>query len=195
GDPLEHPQAESYWGNVDPIGPRSAYDEGKRFAEALVVAYVRERAVDARIARSFNTYGPRMAIDDGRMPSTFIAAALRGEPIPVHGDGRQTRSLCYVRDTVGGLIAAMERGRPGEVYNIGRDDEIRVLDFARLAVRAAASRSRVVHVPGRQQDIHRRRPDLRKTRCELRWTPTTSLATGLRLTTTWYRRAIARELG
>ncbi len=124
GDPLEHPQRETYAGNVDPVGPRSAYDEGKRFAEALTVAYFREHGLDARIARIFNSYGPRMRPNDGRMPSAFIASALRGEPLPVHGTGRQTRSLCYVRDTAQGLIAVMERGRAGEVYNIGRPDEL-----------------------------------------------------------------------
>jgi dTDP-glucose 4,6-dehydratase len=113
GDPLVHPQPETYWGNVDPIGPRSMYDESKRFAEALVMAYVRTQGADARIARIFNAYGPRMQINDGRMPSTFIAAALGGEAVPVHGDGSQTRSLCFVTDTVRGLIAAMERGKSG----------------------------------------------------------------------------------
>ncbi len=195
GDPLEHPQAETYWGNVDPIGPRSSYDEGKRFAEALTVAFVRERGVDARIVRIFNTYGPRMRIDDGRMPSTFIAAALRGEPLSVQGAGRQTRSLCFVADTVEGLIAAMERGLTGEVYNIGRAEEIAVLRFARLVIRATESRSRIAHVEGRQQDIHRRRPDLRKTKRALGWEPTTDLVSGLELTIAWYRRLLAAHPG
>jgi nucleoside-diphosphate-sugar epimerase len=198
GDPLVHPQPETYWGNVDPIGPRSMYDEGKRFAEALVVAYVRERGADARIARLFNSYGPRMQLDDGRMPSAFIAAALRGEPLPVHDLGMQTRSLCYVGDTVAGLVAAMERGRVAEAYNIGRNDEITVLDFARAVVREAGSSSPIALVPGRAQDISRRCPDMRKTERELGWRPVTTLAAGLRPTIEWYRialdeRAVTRE--
>lgn len=193
GNPLEHPQSETYWGNVDPIGPRSSYDEGKRFAEALTIAFVRERKLDARIVRIFNTYGPRMRIDDGRMPATLIAAALSGDTLPVHGDGRQTRSLCYVTDTVGGLVAAMERGHPGEVYNIGRADEISVLRFARLVIRATSSHSRIAHIEGRPQEIHRRRPDLRKARRELEWQPTTDLTTGLRRTSAWYKRLLTHQ--
>ena len=191
GDPLEHPQRESYWGNVDPIGPRAAYDEGKRFAEALTVAYVREYLVDARIARIFNAYGPRMRLDDGRMPAAFIVAALRGEPIPVHGDGAQTRSLCYVEDIARGLIAAMERGHAGEAYNIGRADEQSVLAFARLVRRATRSRSSIVFVAGRPQDIQRRRPDIRKAVRQLGWRPRTPLTAGLKRTIVWYRGRLA----
>ena len=187
GNPTEHPQRETYWGNVNPIGPRSQYDEGKRFAEALTVAYVREKEVDARIVRIFNSYGPRMRVDDGRMPSAFIAAALRGDPIPVHGDGTQTRSLCYVDDTASGLIAAMERGNPSEVYNIGRSDEMTVLEFARQVCRAVGSTSRIEFVPGRPEDIRRRRPDCTKARQQLGWEPTTALSVGLEHTVAWYR--------
>jgi nucleoside-diphosphate-sugar epimerase len=190
GDPLEHPQRETYWGNVDPIGPRSMYDEGKRFAEALTVAYVRERNANARIVRIFNAYGPRMQLDDGRMPSSFVAAALRGRPVPVHGDGAQTRSLCFVGDTVRGLHAAMERGRRGEVYNIGRADEISVLEFARTVIAAASSDSRIEMVPGRPQDIQRRCPDGAKSERELGWRPVVALPAGLRETLDWYREAI-----
>jgi dTDP-glucose 4,6-dehydratase len=190
GDPLEHPQRETYWGNVDPIGPRSMYDEGKRFAEALTVAYVRERGADARIVRIFNAYGPRMQLDDGRMPSSFVAAALRGRPLLVHGDGAQTRSLCFVGDTVRGLHAAMERGRPGEVYNIGRADEFSVLDFARTVIAAASSESRIEMVPGRPQDIQRRCPDGTKSERELGWRPAVALPDGLRETIAWYRDVI-----
>jgi dTDP-glucose 4,6-dehydratase len=190
GDPLEHPQRETYWGNVDPIGPRSMYDEGKRFAEALTVAYVRERGADARIVRIFNAYGPRMQLDDGRMPSSFVAAALRGRPLLVHGDGAQTRSLCFVGDTVRGLHAAMERGRPGEVYNIGRADEFSVLDFARTVIAAASSQSRIEMVPGRPQDIQRRCPDGTKSERELGWRPAVALPDGLRETIAWYRQVI-----
>lgn len=190
GDPLEHPQRETYWGNVDPIGPRSMYDEGKRYAEALTVAYVRERGADARIVRIFNAYGPRMQLGDGRMPSAFIAAALRGESLPVHGDGSQTRSLCFVKDTVLGLVAAMERGRAAEAYNIGRADECSVLEFAQLVIRAAESDSQVRFVPGRPQDIQRRRPDGTKSERELGWVPLTPLEAGLRRTIDWYRTVI-----
>lgn len=192
GDPLEHPQRETYWGNVDPIGPRSMYDEAKRFAEALTVAYVRERRADARIVRIFNAYGPRMQLDDGRMPSAFIAAALRGEPLTIHGDGSQTRSLCYVRDTVRGLFAAMERGRAGEVYNIGRADEFTVFEFARRAIRAAQSESTLRFAAPRPQDIQRRRPDGTKAERELGWVAGTSLDVGLRETIEWYRSVIDR---
>lgn len=190
GDPLEHPQRETYFGNVDPVGPRSAYDEGKRYAEALTTAYVRARDVDARIVRIFNAYGPRMRLTDGRMPSTFIAAALRGAPIPVQGTGLQTRSLCYVLDTAEGLIAAMRRGRKGEVYNVGRPDEFRVIDFARRVRRLAATAAPITHVPARPGDIRRRKPDIRKARRELGWRPKVSLAQGLLRTIAWFRREL-----
>jgi len=187
GDPLEHPQRETYWGNVDPIGPRSQYDEGKRFAEALTVAYVRQYGVDGRIVRIFNSYGPRMQIDDGRMPAAFVVAAVTGQPIPVQGDGTQTRSLCFVGDTSRGLMAAMDRGRSGEVYNIGRPDEMSVLEFARRVRRLARSSSEITFVPGRPQDIHQRRPDCSKAAKELRWRARTTLSEGLRQTIDWYR--------
>ena len=190
GDPLAHPQSETYWGNVDPIGPRSMYDEGKRFAEALVSAYVRERGCEARIARIFNTYGPRMQLNDGRMPSSFIGAAVRGEPVRVHGDGTQTRSLCFVTDTVSGLYAVMENGRRGEAYNIGRADEMTVLDFAREVVREAGTDARIELVPGRAQDVQRRCPDTTKAEREIGWRAVTPLAVGLRTTVAWYRRRL-----
>lgn len=192
GDPLEHPQRETYWGNVDPVGPRSMYDEGKRFAEALTVACVRERRVDARIVRIFNAYGPRMQLNDGRMPSSFISAALWGEPLRVHGDGTQTRSLCFVKDTVRGLHAAMERGKPAEVYNIGRADEVSIAQFARIVLRAAESAASIEFVPGRPQDIQRRRPDTTKSERELGWRPDTTLDDGLRETIAWYRDVVLR---
>lgn len=194
GDPLVHPQAETYWGNVDPIGPRSMYDEAKRFAEALTVAFVRERGVDARIARIFNAYGPRMQLDDGRMPSAFIAAALRDHDLEVHGTGAQTRSLCYVGDTAAGLLAAMERGRSGEVYNIGRPDEISVLDFARLVVKHTKSSSVIQFVPGREQDIRRRCPDPAKAQRELGWAAQVELEDGLRRTVAWYREKVSARV-
>jgi nucleoside-diphosphate-sugar epimerase len=194
GDPLEHPQRETYWGNVDPIGPRSMYDEGKRYAEALTVAYVRERGADARIARIFNAYGPRMQLGDGRMPSAFIASALAGEPLPVHGDGSQTRSLCYVKDTARGLWAAMERGRAGEAYNVGRADEVTVREFAEIVIREAGSHSRIDLVPGRPQDIQRRRPETSKSERELGWAAATPLTEGLRETIVWYRALLAHRI-
>jgi dTDP-glucose 4,6-dehydratase len=194
GDPLVHPQPETYWGNVDPIGPRSMYDEAKRFAEALVVAYVRERGTDARISRIFNAYGPRMQLDDGRMPSTFIAAAIRGEPIPVHGDGSQTRSLCYVMDTARGLMATMERGAPGSVYNIGRPEEISVLEFAQMVARATGGKTPIQFVPGRPQDIQRRCPDATMAERDLGWRATTPIHEGLRETLDWYRTALTFPL-
>ncbi|HEY6202665.1 MAG TPA: NAD-dependent epimerase/dehydratase family protein [Candidatus Limnocylindria bacterium] len=194
GDPLVHPQPESYWGNVDPIGPRSMYDEAKRFAEALVVAYVRERGADARISRIFNAYGPRMQLNDGRMPSTFIAAAIRGEPIPVHGDGSQTRSLCYVMDTARGLIATMERGTPGSVYNIGRADEVSVLEFAQIVARATGRMTPIHFVPRRPQDIQRRCPDTTMAERDLGWRATTPIDEGLRATLAWYRDALMSPL-
>jgi nucleoside-diphosphate-sugar epimerase len=190
GDPLVHPQPETYWGNVDPIGPRSMYDEGKRFAEALATAFVRERRADARIVRIFNAYGPRMQLNDGRMPSSFIAAALRSETLQVHGDGSQTRSLCYVGDTASGLFAAMEHGRAGEVYNIGRPDEMSVLEFAREVIRVAGTEARIEMVPPRPQDIARRRPDISKAERQLGWHPAIPLAAGLRTTIQWYRKIL-----
>lgn len=191
GDPLEHPQRETYWGNVDPIGPRSQYDEGKRYAEALTVAFVRERGLDARIVRIFNSYGPRMRWDDGRMPAAFIVAALRGDPITVHDDGQQTRSLCYVDDTVAGIIATMERGRAGEVYNIGRADEVTVLEFAKIVRRASDSDAPIAFVTGRPQDIQRRRPDCAKAESELGWRPRVELADGVARTIAHYRAVLA----
>lgn len=193
GSPTVHPQPESYWGNVNPTGPRSAYDEGKRFGEALVVAYVRECGVDARIARIFNTYGPRMRLDDGRMPSAFIGAALRGDPLRIEGDGSQTRSLCYVDDTVRGLFAAMRRGVPGGIYNLGRPDEMSVLDFANLVLKSTRSRSEVCFVADRPETIARRRPDISRATRELGWTPRVPLAIGLPRTVAWFRKQIARE--
>lgn len=191
GEPIQHPQRESDWGNVDPVGPRSAYDEGKRFAEALTIAYVRAHDLDARIARIFNTYGPRMRPSDGRMPSAFITSVLRGDPILVHGTGRQTRSLSYVEDTARGLIAAMERGKRGTVYNIGRPDELSVMEFAHLVRSLTGGRAPIRRVPGRPSDIHRRRPDIRRAKRDLRWRPIVPLGRGLTETIRWF----AQELG
>ncbi len=191
GDPLEHPQAESYFGNVDPVGPRSCYDEGKRFAEALTMAYITERGLDGRIVRIFNCYGPRNALDDGRMVPTFAGQALRGEPLPVHGDGSQTRSLCYVDDMVEGLLAAMfTDGTRGRVYNLGQPREHTVLEFAKLIIRIAGSNSVIEHIDPREAEIERRKPDAGRAQEELGWTAQRSLEYGLERTIAWYREQL-----
>ncbi len=192
GNPLEHPQSESYFGNVDPVGPRACYDEGKRFAEALTTSYIASHGVDARIVRIFNCYGPRNDLDDGRMVPTFAGQALRGEPLTVHGDGSQTRSLCYVDDLVEGLIAAMfTDGTAGRVYNLGQPREHSVLEIARMIVLAAGSRSEIMHVPPRPADIERRKPDARRAEAELGWIAHRTLEYGLDRTINWYREALA----
>jgi dTDP-glucose 4,6-dehydratase len=186
GDPLEHPQRETYWGNVNPIGPRSVYDESKRYAEALTYAYRRQGIVDGRAVRIFNTYGPRMAVDDGRVVPTFLAQALTDRPITVAGDGRQTRSLCFVTDTTRGLLAAALSERPGP-FNIGNDHELTVLELARVVRVVCASASPLVHVPAAQDDPRVRRPDLSRTLEELAWQPRVALDEGLRRTADWLR--------
>jgi nucleoside-diphosphate-sugar epimerase len=192
GDPLEHPQTESYFGNVDPIGPRACYDEGKRFAEALTWTYRREMALDARIVRIFNCYGPRNSLNDGRMVPTFAGQALRGEAITVHGSGAQTRSLCFVDDMVDGLLAAMcGDGTDGRVYNLGQPREHSVLEFAQMIVAAARSDSPIVHVPAREGEIERRKPDVTAAKRELQWTARTPLEEGLARTVSWYREELA----
>jgi nucleoside-diphosphate-sugar epimerase len=188
GDPLEHPQSESYFGNVDPIGPRSCYDEGKRFGEALTVSFAAEHDLDARIVRIFNCYGPRNALDDGRMVPTFAGQALRGEPLTIYGDGAQTRSLCFVDDLVEGLIdAAMMPGTRGEVFNLGQPREHSVLEFARMIVEIAGSDSPLIHLDPREGEIERRKPDVRKAEQILEWRASTPLETGLTRTIAWYR--------
>lgn len=182
GDPLEHPQRETYWGNVDPIGPRSCYDEAKRFAEALTTAYRMHRGVDTVIVRIFNTYGPRMRPGDGRVLINFISQALRDEPVTVYGDGSQTRSFCYVDDEVRGIIAAMSSGQPGP-FNIGNPNEISIRHVAESVVRAVGSTSEVVCAPlppERRGDPSRRRPDIDLARRLLNWSPTIELEDGLR---------------
>jgi nucleoside-diphosphate-sugar epimerase len=192
GDPLEHPQPESYFGNVDPIGPRSCYDEGKRFGEALTMTYLRELDSDVRIVRIFNCYGPRNAIDDGRMVPTFAAQALKGEPLTVYGDGSQTRSLCYVDDMVEGLMAAMYRpNTKGGVYNLGQPREHTVMEFAKLIIKIAGSRSTIEHLPMRDGEIERRKPDAHRAQSELGWTAKRTLELGLERTIAWYREQLA----
>ena len=181
GDPAVHPQPESYWGNVDPIGPRSCYDEAKRFAEALTSAYRRHRGLDTVIIRIFNTYGPRMRPDDGRVLTNFITQALRNEPVTVFGDGSQTRSFCFVDDEVTGIIAAMESGISGPV-NIGNPAEVTMLELADTVVRLTGSASPVVTRPlpaERTGDPARRRPDISLASASLGWVPRVALEDGL----------------
>jgi dTDP-glucose 4,6-dehydratase len=190
GDPLEHPQRETYWGNVNPIGPRSVYDESKRFAEALVTAHHRVHGTDAAIVRIFNTYGPRMRTGDGRAVPTFIAQALDGMPLTVAGDGSQTRSLCYVDDTVDGVVALARSGEPGPV-NIGGYEEITMVDLARRIVDLTGSASRIRFIERPVDDPCRRRPDTRLACERLGWQPRVDWTEGLKRTIGWFSHAVA----
>ncbi len=186
GDPLVHPQNEDYWGNVNSIGIRSCYDEGKRVAETLMMDYHRQNNVDIRILRIFNTYGPRMAENDGRVVSNFIIQALRGENITVYGDGEQTRSFCYVDDLVEGMIRMMERdGFIGPV-NMGNPAETTILEFARRIIAMTGSRSEVVFRPLPADDPRQRQPDITKARKELGWEPHVDIETGLKKTIEYF---------
>ena len=186
GDPLLHPQRESYWGNVNPVGPRSVYDEAKRFGEALVMAYHREHGLRTRIARIFNTYGPRMKLDDGRIVPTLVHQALTGEPLTVFGTGRQTRSFCYVSDMVDGLyrLAACTSPLP---INLGNPHEFTILRFAQVVKKLTRSRSPVRFEPLPEDDPKRRKPDIRRARKLLEWRPKVKLEEGLARTITWFR--------
>jgi dTDP-glucose 4,6-dehydratase len=186
GQPLVHPQPETYWGNVNPIGPRSVYDEAKRFGEALTAAYHRRHGVDVRIARIFNTYGPGLRADDGRIMSNFIAQALRGQPLTIYGDGSQTRSFCYVDDQVSGLLALLGSSYRGPV-NIGSDDERTVLETAQLVRELAGSDSPIVFMDRPADDPTQRRPDLTLARTELGWEATIPLPVGVARTIDWFR--------
>ena len=185
GDPLEHPQRETYWGNVNPIGPRSVYDEAKRYAEALTMAYHRELGADVAIARVFNTYGPRMRTDDGRMIPNFITQALSGAPLTVAGSGTQTRSVCYVDDTVTGLLALWRSGLTGPV-NIGNPHELTVGQVAEEIRRITRTTSPVISIPGAVDDPRRRCPDITVARTQLGWSPEVGLHEGLRRTIAWF---------
>jgi nucleoside-diphosphate-sugar epimerase len=189
GDPDVHPQPEDYFGNVDPIGPRSAYDEGKRFGEAVVAAGARARGLDGRITRLFNCYGPGMAEADGRLIPALIGALLDGKPFPIHGTGRQTRSLTYVADAVELIRLVMEL-KPSALtpVNVGSDDERSVEEVARTLAAVAGVEYVAVHLPSREQDPQRRRPDLRRAR-SLGWSPSTTLEDGLQATYRWFRDA------
>jgi len=186
GDPLEHPQPETYWGNVNPVGPRSVYDEAKRFAEALTFAYRRVRSADAGVARIFNTYGPRMRSDDGRMVPTFCRQALSGEPLTVTGTGSQTRSPCYVDDTIDALVALARSDCPGPV-NVGSPTEVAVLRIAELIRGLAGSEVPIHFLPAVQDDPQRRCPDIGLARQRLGWQPRVPYEQGLAATVAWFR--------
>jgi dTDP-glucose 4,6-dehydratase len=190
GDPAVHPQPESYWGNVNPIGPRGVYDEAKRFAEAMTMAYHRYHRVDTRIVRIFNTYGPRMRVRDGRVVSNFIVQALRGEPLTVYGDGSQTRSFCYVDDLVDGIVRLFERGG-SEPTNVGNPNEFTVRRLAEIVVRLTGSRSRIVEEPLPEDDPKVRQPDITRARTQLGWEPAVDLEAGLERTVAFFRRKLA----
>ncbi|SVC92659.1 uncharacterized protein METZ01_LOCUS345513, partial [marine metagenome] len=189
GDPLEHPQAESYWGNVNPIGPRGVYDEAKRFAEAITVAYYRYHKVNAKIARIFNTYGPRMRIKDGRAIPTFIAQALAGENITVFGTGNQTRSFCYISDLVDGIIRLMESSS-NEPVNLGNPKEMTINAIAQQIVAMTGSRSRIIHRPLPIDDPKVRQPDITRARELLGWVPHVTIDEGLRRTIDYVKQKI-----
>lgn len=194
GDPLVHPQSEEYWGNVNPNGVRSVYDEAKRFGEALVMHYDRTGQADARIVRIFNTYGPHSRPSDGRVVPNLLTQALRGEPLTIYGDGTQTRSFCYVSDLVRGLLAAMfAPDTAGEVFNLGNPDEYRITDFADVIERLFGTALPLQYRPLPVDDPTRRRPDIGKARRELGWQPEVGLEEGLRATAAWYRELFALE--
>jgi len=194
GDPEVHPQVESYRGAVDPTGPRSVYDEAKRFAEAMTMAAKRARDADVAIVRIFNTYGPRLAPGDGRVVSNFVVQALAGEPITVHGDGMQTRSLCYVDDEIRGLLALLDSRATGPL-NIGNPDERTVLDLAKRVLEVTGSRSEIVHVAPMVDDPTRRCPDITAARDQLGWEPVIPLEDGLRRTVAYFSDVAPRPAG
>jgi dTDP-glucose 4,6-dehydratase len=190
GDPLVHPQVETYWGNVNPVGPRSCYDESKRFAEALTMAFHRVHHMRTNVARIFNTYGPRMKLNDGRVVPAFLDQALRGEPMTVFGDGSQTRSFCYVNDLVDGLYRLMQSDERYPV-NLGNPQEMTILEFAERIRRLTGSKSPIVHEPLPQDDPKQRKPDIGKAQRILGWTPRVSLEEGLQQTIDYFRHAQA----
>lgn len=186
GDPLVHPQTEDYWGNVNTIGPRGCYDEAKRFAEAMTMAYCREHDVETRIVRIFNTYGPRMRLNDGRVVPAFVSQALKNKPITVFGAGTQTRSFCYCSDLIEGIYRLM-MSEHREPVNIGNPHEMTMLEFAQEIIRATGSRSRIVHKPLPQDDPKQRRPDITRARKWLGWEPKVPLAEGLERTIRYFK--------
>ena len=190
GDPQVHPQTESYWGHVNPIGPRGAYDESKRFAEAITMAYHRVHGVDTRIARIFNTYGPKMALDDGRAIPSFMSQAVRNELITVHGEGSQTRSFCYVSDLIEGFLRLLKADYH-EPVNLGNPSEITVLQIAEEIIRISGSKSKLTRVPRPVDDPERRKPDITLAKKLLNWEPKIALSDGLRQTLDWFRQKIS----
>ena len=196
GDPREHPQSESYWGHVNPVGPRACYDESKRFGEALTMTFVRTYNLDARIIRIFNTYGPNSDPEDGRIVPNFITQALVHRPITVYGDGSQTRSLCYVEDLVEGILSVMfADGMQGEVVNLGNPEEHTVLEYAHLIRRLCRSSSPIEFRPLPQDDPTRRCPDITKARTRLGWEPKVGLEEGLRRTIEWFQATVRENAG
>jgi dTDP-glucose 4,6-dehydratase len=192
GDPLVHPQPEHYWGNVNPVGPRSVYDEAKRFAEALTTAYRNETGLDAKIVRIFNTYGPRLRPGDGRVVSNFIVQALTGQPLTLYGNGRQTRSFCFVDDEVRGILALLDSDWQGGPVNIGNPDEHMVVDLARIVLDTIAADSSLQYAPLPINDPARRRPDIELAQRILGWRPEISLREGVLRTVDWFRGFMAK---
>jgi len=190
GDPLVHPQKETYWGNVNPIGPRGVYDEAKRFAEAITLAYHRTHGVDTKIVRIFNTYGPRMRLRDGRAVPAFVSQALANEDVTVFGDGTQTRSFCYVSDLVRGILSLME-SNTNEPVNIGNPHELTIEEIARTIVRLVGSRSQIVYRPLPVDDPKQRQPDITRARTLLGWQPEVSLEDGLRTAIEYFKTKVA----
>jgi dTDP-glucose 4,6-dehydratase len=191
GDPLEHPQTETYWGNVNPIGPRGVYDEAKRFAEALTLAYYRSHGINTKIVRIFNTYGPRMRLRDGRAVPAFMSQALRNEDVTVFGDGTQTRSFCYVSDLVDGILRLMQSDTNDPV-NIGNPHELTIEEIARTIIRLIGSTSQIVYRPLPVDDPKQRQPDITRARTLLSWEPKVGLEEGLLKTVNYFREKVAR---
>jgi dTDP-glucose 4,6-dehydratase len=192
GDPLEHPQKETYWGHVNPIGPRSVYDEAKRFTESVTVAYRRYYNVDTHIVRIFNTYGPRMQLNDGRVVPNFMKQALRNQDLTVYGDGNQTRSFCYVSDEIDGFLRLSKSDEHLPV-NIGNPNEFTILECAQLVLKVTGSKSKICYEPLPQDDPKQRRPDITKARQLLGWEPKIDLEAGLRLSLDYFKKAVAEE--
>jgi UDP-glucuronate decarboxylase len=191
GDPVEHPQRESYWGNVNPIGPRACYDEGKRCAEALAVSYATQYGVEVRIARIFNTYGPRMHENDGRVVSNFTVQALRNQPITVYGEGNQTRSFCFATDLIEGFVRLMASTHGADPVNLGNPRETTVLELAEIVRRLAGSTAEIIHAPLPKDDPTRRKPDISRAQKLLNnWTPKITLEEGLAATVSDFRKRL-----
>lgn len=189
GDPQQHPQKETYWGRVNPVGPRSCYDEGKRFGEAISVTFLERHNLDAKIVRIFNTYGPDMSLDDGRVISNFILQALRGEDLTVQGDGKQTRSFCYISDMVEGLLKMMFSSESGPI-NLGNPEEISILELAKKVIKLTASKTKIKFTPLPEDDPARRQPDITLAKKKLNWEPKVSLDEGLQKTIEYFKKEI-----